>query len=227
MANKALRLQAVQLRKEGKTFTEIKLALGVSKSTLFDWIHDLPLTSVQLQLLSENKQKRRYLTAEKIRIVKLEKRKRLFNLLVKELQSDLFPLTNKEIFLGGLFLYWGEGTKGYGTSISLTNTDSSMLKFFVHWLTKCFNIPKEKLRISLHLYSDMSISDSIEYWSNELQISTTQFIKPYIKTSKSLSLTQKGYGKGTCCVYVNNAKLKHRIMAYLNIFSTIKTQSLI
>lgn len=219
MARKALHREAITLRKEGKTFTEIKLQLGVSKSTLFSWLHDLALTKEQLSVLSENKEKRRYITAEKIRDIKLKKRKIKYNLLIEELKHDILPFSNREVFLAGLFLYWGEGTKGYATQISLTNTDSKMMKFFLYWLVNSLQIPKDKVRVSLHLYHDMSVEESIKYWSEELEIPTTQFIKPYIKKSSKSTVDQKGYGKGTCCIYVSNARLKERITGYLDVFS--------
>jgi hypothetical protein len=52
----------------------------------------------------------------------------------------------------------------------------------------------------------------IDYWSRQLGINKAQFIKPYIKESNRLNINQKGYGHGTCGIYVYNRRLKEKII---------------
>lgn len=116
----------------------------------------------------------------------------------KQVSRDIRTLTKRELFLCGLFLYWGEGTKTIDTCVSISNTDPSVLILFIKWL-ELFNIPAEKLKIKLHLYSDMDIETETAYWLNKLELPVTCMRNPYIKSSnrEGLSYTQK-FTHGTC-----------------------------
>lgn len=220
MTKLALRRYAIELRKQGKTFTEIKQIMNVSKGTLSVWLNSFELTLEQMQLIKENKNRRKYLTAEKIRRIKQHKKIVLYNNLLRNQRKKLLPLTSRENYLIGLFLYWGEGTKGLNSAVSITNTDPKMLKFFIYWLTDVLKVSKAQIKAVVHLYKDMSVDSCLRYWSNELDLPMKQFIKPYIKVSLRDAVDHKGFGKGTCSLYVYNAKLKRQIITALDAISS-------
>ena len=120
--------------------------------------------------------------------------------------------------MGGLFLYWAEGGKTRSSTIVLTNTNPTMVIFYIKWL-ELLKVPKDKLKINLHLYSDMNIKEKVRFWSKTLKIPETQFRKPYIKKSESSSITYKnGFGHGTCCVvYENKPMCDYVLMSLKNI----------
>lgn len=210
--NALKRKKAIVLRKEGKTFSEIRNYLEVSKSTLSGWLSKYPLTDEQLQKLQATIVKNRYIAAEKIRNTKRNKREaRLKQVLFIE-EKNLLPVSARELYLCGLFLYSGEGVKGLNSTVSLNNTDPNVVLFYYYWLTDILKVPKKKIRVSLHLYSDMDIKESINYWSRQLHIPTSQFIKPHVKLASRESIDQKGYGHGTCGIYVYDARLKEKII---------------
>lgn len=135
------------------------------------------------------------------------KREARLNNVYKKVSKDIGRFSKREIFLLGLFLYWGEGTKSASCSVQLTNTNPAMLQFFIKWL-KLLGANKKKLKVRLHLYSDMNIRDSIAFWSEILKIPSSQFRKPIIKKTKTNSITYRnGFGKGTCCVIFGNRDL--------------------
>jgi hypothetical protein len=206
------RRKAIKLRKQGKTYKEIRELLGIPKSTLSDWLSKYPLTEQQIELLKSRQQTNKWISVEKTIIKKREKRKeRLIKLLHQE-QQFFLPLTEKELLIAGLFLYWGEGRKDLGASISLNNTDPQVLKFTLSWLIIGLKVPKEKIKVSLHLYKDMDVPESMNYWHNLLQLPLSQFTKPYIKKSNRTDLDQKGFGHGTCGLIVNDVRLKEKII---------------
>jgi hypothetical protein len=122
------------------------------------------------------------------------------------------PLTGKELELAGLFLYWGEGKKNLKSSLAINNTDPQVVKFALYWMTKALKIPKKKMKIELHLYSDMNVDKEVSFWVRNLGISKAQFYKPYIKKSMKIAIDHKGFGHGTCGVVVNDVRLKERII---------------
>lgn len=130
----------------------------------------------------------------------------------KEGKKKWLPLSKRELCLAGLFLYWGEGSKYDNGSFCIANTNPQIIIFSLFWLTYTFAVPKFKIRILLHLYSDMDIDRETEYWSNLLDLPKSQFSKPYIKENKLSSLDRKGFGHGTCNLMVFNKILKDKIL---------------
>lgn len=203
-----LRRKVIELRKQGKSYSDILKIVKVSKSSISLWLRDIPLTEKQKSKLND----RRKRAVETYReTMKNKRNKRLFNYYIEQ-KNKLVPLTDREIYIAGLFLYLGEGNKVSRNSIVITNTDPSVIKFSLYFLLKSLKIPKEKIRVQLHLYADMSIEDEIDYWANELRVKKANFAKPYIKKSLRTDIDQKGWGHGTCSLVVHNTLLKENIL---------------
>lgn len=212
MARVEDRQKAIELRKQGKTYSEIKAELLVSKSTLSDWLRKYPLTKNQISLLEKNIKHKKHVAIEKTRNIKQRKREARITTIYQEQKKYWLTLSKREIELAGIFLYWGEGNKRLNGPISLNNTDPQVLKFTLFWLYKGLGIDKSKIKVYLHLYNDMDVKKEISYWSQELHMPIGQFTKPYIKESKRSEIDQKGYGHGTCGLSVGDVRLKEKIM---------------
>ncbi len=204
--------KAINLRKQGKTYSQIKQRLDIPKSTLSGWLGEYTLTKKQLTNLKKNIKKNRFLAIEKCRITKRKKREARLKKTYQKEKNKLLPLSQKELFLSGLFLYWGEGVKSLKASLSLNNTDPRVMKFYLYWLIEALRIPKDKIKVNLHLYRDMNTKRELNYWSKELKIPLDQFTKPYIKKSKKTDIDHKGFGHGTCGLLINKVRLKEKIM---------------
>jgi hypothetical protein len=226
MSKIILRQKAIDLRGQGKTYGQIKSELQVSKSTLSNWLNKYSLSEEQLGLLKQNKEQSRQLAAEKNRITKQNKRKSRLNSAYREEQKRWKPLTQRELELAGLFLYWGEGAKLINGPISLNNTDPDVMRFTLFWLIKALRVPREKIEVFLHLYQDMNIKEEMEYWSRELKIPLTQFAKPYIKKSSRLGIGHKGFGHGTCGLRVSSILKKEKIMMAIKAIADEATASI-
>lgn len=192
--------KAIKLRLEGKSYSEIKSLMGISKSTLSGWLAPYPLSETKIRELRDWNSRR----IENFRITFRNKREKRLKEVYEKVKNRIKNIHGRELFISGLFLYWGEGSKTNKNSVALTNTNPAMLKFFIKWLVTCFNVDKKKMKVGLHLYSDMDIDNSKKYWSNELRLSLGQFRKPYIKKTLSSDITYKnGFGKGTCSVMLD------------------------
>lgn len=204
------RVEAIRLRKQGKSYSQIKEVIGVSKSTLSTWLRDYPLDKSTLQALRKNDGR-----IEKYReTMRLKRQNKLANYYAEQ-STALGSFTKRDLFLTGLFLYWGEGDKASRHRIGIYNTDPAMIKFGLLWLTKSLKIPKEKVRIHLHLYSDMNVENEISFWQTELKVQRNQFTKPYIKKTLRESIDHKGFGHGTCSLTVSDTETKDRLMMTL------------
>lgn len=215
MAKKEIHKKAIELRLEGKTYSEIKDLLGLSKSTLSDWLKKFPLTKSQINHVKSNIPKR----IEKFRNTMARMRVQREQKAYDESKNFWLPLTKREKLLAGIFLYWGEGTKVSPSYLCISNCDPRVIKFTLNWMIDSLEIQKKDVRILLHLYNDMNIQKEINYWSKILGIPLENFRRPYIKTSKLSELTYRGFGHGTCNIYVSNKKIKDKVIRSINAIS--------
>lgn len=219
MARVLERRRVIELRKQGKTYSEIKAQLGIAKSTLSDWLRGYPLTEEQMNLLGKNQKLNKALSIEKISLIKQEKRKNRIDKIYMNEQRRWISLTERELEIAGLFLYWGEGGKRMNGPVSLNNTDPEVVLFTKYWLENALHVPLEKIRVALHLYKDMNKKEAIQYWSTLLDLPQKQFFKPYIKNSNKSDIDHKGFGHGTCGLIVNDVRLKERVMMAIKAIS--------
>jgi len=202
------REKAMRLRLKGASYSEIKKKLGISKSTLSYWLHDYPLSPERIRELRDKNPRR----IEKFRnTMRKKKEATLFNA-YQHVKKDISKLTKRELFIAGFILYWAEGTKASRYTTALANTDPTMLRFFITWL-ELLGVKREKLRVRLHIYSDMDIKKETKYWSKELGISSRNFRSPYIKKTEIGRLTYKGgFGHGTCNILVHNRDINDYVV---------------
>lgn len=200
--------QALELRKQGKSYSQIREELKLSKSTLSVWLKKYPLSRERINELRGRSEAR----IEKYRQTMQRKRDTRLAQYYKEEKEKWLPLSARELFLSGLFLYWGEGGKTIHGQVSINNTDPEVLKFVLYWIRFSLKVPKDKIQVYLHLYTDMDIQQEIRFWGKQLNMHRRYFAKPYIKKSTRAGLTQKGFGHGTCGLRVNNTVLKERIL---------------
>lgn len=213
MARRADYQIALTLRREGKSYSQIKKELKISKSTLSVWLRKYPLTKQQLHLLRDVSEVR----IEKFRQTMRDKRERKLKLYYEEQKQNLLPLSERELFIAGLFLYLGEGNKASRSALGIYNTDPSIIQFSLLWLTKCLGIPKTKIRVSLQLYNDMDIAQTLTFWRKALLLPKSSFTKPYVKKSLRSSIDHKGFGYGTCGLIVHDTILKEKILMAMKV----------
>jgi len=200
--------EAVKLRLKGWSYSQIKEKLGLSKSTLSGWLEKYPLSPERITALQGRNPRR----IENFRATMQKKREAKNQIAYSKVERDIQKLSERELLIGGLFLYWGEGTKTSPATVMISNTDPAVLRYFVRWI-RLFNVPTEKMHILLHLYKDMNVEKEIQFWSKELGLSKERFHKPWIKDSKLTDITYKsGFGHGTCHVRVYSRELYDYVM---------------
>jgi transcriptional regulator with XRE-family HTH domain len=208
MARKKDKQKAIVMRNKGMSYSQIKEKLGISKSTLSGWLYNMPLSEKRIRELQADNPVR----IERYRNTMRAKREKKFANAYQEMSLKIKKLSSRELFLAGLFLYWGEGSKTTKGTVGLTNTNPTMLKFYINWL-KFFGYSKKDFSVHLHLYSDMNIKRQEKYWSRELDIPLSQFRKSYIKKTLLTSITyHNGFGQGTCTVMVLNARFYEKVL---------------
>jgi len=208
--------KTLTLRKQGMSYSQIRSIIKVSKSTLSLWLKNYPLSKERIKELRAFSERR----IERFRETVRQKREKRLTETYQTQKQLILPLSNRELFIAGLLLYWGEGTKCKRDGLSISNNDPSVIRFFIYWLKKSLAIPKKKIRILLHLYNDMNINNEINYWSKILRIPLRQFNRSYIKKTPSTRINHKGgFGHGTCNVRINSVPLAEKIFMSLKVIS--------
>lgn len=201
--------QAIQLRKEGKSYSEIKKIIGVSKSTLSSWLKDIVLTE-EHKLRLNRLQSSGYLGAKKQQIFAL----RHHNEIKEKAKREAVELAKSPFFIAGLMLYWAEGGKKYG-SVQFSNSDPAMIKIMMRWFREFCFVSEKRFRIGLFIHSLHTQKDCLSYWQKITRIPLTQFHKPYIKPTVLSNRKNKLY-EGTCVIVIHSRDLLSKIIGWKN-----------
>lgn len=216
MASIHLRERARVLRKRGASIAEIARKLPASKSTVSYWCRDIALSNKQIQHLAERQTeggaRGRLHAAEQKRAVRLKATEQEF----ARGARLVGPLRERDIFVLGTALYWGEGYKSGNDECGLTNSNPDIIRAFILWLKLAYDVPSSALilRVSINNLHRTRIRAVENYWSTITGIPRSQFTK----TSLIQAYSRKIYANpenhyGTLRIKVRRGTaLRRRIM---------------
>ena len=151
-----------------------------------------------------------------------KKREEKERLIYDKYSTAFGRVSNQALFVAGLMLYQGEGSKRDLYRIVLTNTDSKLLAFFIGWLKQFLEIDKRQLKAQLHLYTNMNISEEIGFWRSELGLVRRQLYKPMIRRMKKNSFSYKeSFRHGTCQIGFSGGEKKRELMMAIKAFGDV------
>jgi len=169
----SLKEKAIEYRKRGYSYNMISEKLGLAKSTLSDWLREIPYTPSKKVI--ERIKLGHIKTAQfrhNQRMADIEKMKKLA-------KKEMGKLTKRDLWLLGIGLYLGEGTKLY-ERIRIINSDPEIIKIAMKWFREICDLKNENFTPSVHLYPDNNVKDTINYWSKITSIPKEQFGKTQI-----------------------------------------------
>ncbi|WP_425245481.1 hypothetical protein [Streptomyces sp. NEAU-NA10] len=173
-----LREKARELRLQGWTYDQIELELGCSRSSVSLWVRDLP------------KPERR---DPKEQAVLAARRRWEHELMVRDqarqqtkaaASAEIGEMSDRELFLLGVGLYWAEGTKDKPHArrerVTFVNSDPSMIRLFLAWLD-LLEVTREDVtyRVMIHETADVESAES--YWADVVQSGRSSFGKTTLK----------------------------------------------
>jgi len=172
--------EAILLRRKGLSYREILEKIPVAKSTLSLWLRKVGLSKVQKQRLTQ----KRLAASLRGAHVRREQRLETTRKIITEASSEIGLLSERERWILGIGLYWAEGSKEkiYANARSLTfsNSDSLMVKYFTKWITKTFSVKKSILQYSLYIHEKADWKRARKWWAEFLKLSPED-IKVYFK----------------------------------------------
>lgn len=208
-----LKQDAIQMRIEGKSITNVEKSFGIPKSTLSGWFKNIQLTKRQKTQLTKNSLKS--LKKARIKAVKWHNLQKENRLKEAEKQAanllstiDIKSSSTQQLALA--MLYLGEGIKA-NRELGLGNTNPLVLKFFIRVLQTNFNVDKNKIRCELYLRADQNSEKLKQYWSKQLDIPLDNFKYAHIDKRTIGSSTYPSY-KGVCLVRCGNLSIQRKLL---------------
>ncbi|MGW7665005.1 hypothetical protein [Streptomyces sp. NPDC054756] len=174
-----LRDRARELRLQGWTYDRIQLELGCSKSSVSLWVRDLPRPERRKRTREEASASAKRGWEPTLRAREDERRhtKRAAAAAVGE-------LTDRELFLVGVGLYWAEGSKDKPYDrrerVTFVNSDPGMIRVFLAWLD-LLGVPREQLRFYVMIHERADVAGAERYWAELVGTDRSTFTRTTLK----------------------------------------------
>jgi len=180
----SLKEKAIDYRKRGYSYNMISEKLGLSKGTLSNWLKEVPY--------KPNKEALKRIQLAPSKSAEIVHNRKVANIArIKKLAvEDFGKLTKRDLWLLGIGLYLGEGSKLYET-IRLINSDPEIIKLAIKWFQEICGLRNENFTPSVHLYPDNDIKETINYWSKITGFPKKQFGKTQIDLRSNKSKKKK------------------------------------
>lgn len=158
----------------------INANLGISKSTLSTWFKNMPFSPNKAVL------KRIQFGPIKSAEISHNKKVREIEKMKKVGIEEIGVLSKRDIWLLGLGLYLGEGSKSHEI-IRIINSNPEIINLAIKWFKKICGLSQQNITIALHLYPDSDIKKCVRFWKRVTGLKQTNFRKTQIdnRTNKS------------------------------------------
>ncbi|MFE2287935.1 hypothetical protein ACFXDJ_27680 [Streptomyces sp. NPDC059443] len=206
-----LRDRARKLRLQGMTYDEIQVELGCSKSSISLWVRDLP------------KPERQRTAEEASAIAKrgwertLERREEERQETKLQAAEELGEMSERELFLVGVGLYWAEGSKSKTYSrrerVTFVNSDPDMIHLYLAWLA-VLGVDREKLRYRVMIHESGDVRGAEQYWADLAKVDLSQLQRTTLKKHNPTTVRKNTGDDYRGCLVVNvlgSAELYRRI----------------
>ncbi len=203
---------ARKLRAKGKSINEISVKLKAPKSSISLWVRDIELNPAQIQKLSKKGAQK--WVVEKRRATRLKNEGLKRQIVVDTAQNEITKLSDKELWLIGVMLYWAEGGKTQRGLVRFSNGDPEMIKIMMAFFRKICQVPEEKFRGYIHIHPHLNHKKAESYWSSITSIPLKKFFKTYQKINISSKNKKDTLPFGVLDIYICNTELFLKITGW-------------
>ncbi|MEU7113601.1 hypothetical protein [Streptomyces sp. NPDC046182] len=206
-----LRARARELRSQGMTYDQIQLELGCSKSSISLWVRDLP------------KPKPRFTEAERrdrmnaglahLRAARDQERQET----KRSAREAVGGLSDRELFIAGVTLYWAEGAKDKTYSrreaLHFINSDPNVIILYLRWL-ELLGVTRDRMRLRVSIHETADVAEAERFWAALAGVDASTFQKATLKRHNPKTVrknTTEAY-RGCLVVYVTRSAELYRRM---------------
>ncbi|PZT69322.1 hypothetical protein DN402_20565 [Streptomyces sp. SW4] len=206
-----LRARARELRLQGWTYDQIERELGCSRSSVSLWVRDLPKPKPR----NTPEEQRALMNAGLAQLRKAQDDERTQ---AKEAAAAAVgKLSERELFITGVALYWAEGAKSkpYRRSEALhfINSDPNVIKVFLRWL-ELLGVSRDRLTLRVSIHESADVRGAEQYWADIVGVETSAFSKATLKKHNPRTV-RKNTGdtyRGCLVIYVRRSADLYRRM---------------
>jgi hypothetical protein len=181
---KHLKFQAIELRNEGYSYNLISKKLKIGKGTLSAWLREVPFKP-NYKVLARIKN-----GPLKSGLLKHRKKVKEIKIIKKKAKVELGKISERDLWMLGLGLYLGEGSKLYEIT-RIINSDPKIIKMSIEWFKKICKLKDNNITIAIHLYPDNNEEKCLRYWSENTGVPLKQFRKTQVDYRKDKSKKKK------------------------------------
>ena len=208
--------QAIKLRNGGMSYNEISRTLRIAKGTLATWFKK---DGTSILVKEENISKAKKIWAQNITDFNKKRSKEIregWQLAQSNSRKDIGIISQRELFLIGVALYWAEGLKRTNWNLIFCNSDPTMIKIMMRFFLEICGVAKEKIKVQIQIYENISSTEAISYWSHITGLPKTQFYKPLILVNRQSKLKRGNtLPFGTIRLRINDVNLVNRIKGWI------------
>lgn len=173
-----LKARARELRLQGWTYDQIQVELGCSKSSISLWVRDLPKPerrdpTEQAKLAA----RKRWEHEHQVRDAERRHTK-------DAARQEIQRMTESELLIAGVALYWAEGTKDKPHArrerVTFVNSDPNMIRVFLAWLD-LLKVERERLRYHVMIHESAEVEAAEKYWADLVGANLAEFGKTTLK----------------------------------------------
>ncbi|MFA6006197.1 MAG: hypothetical protein WC764_00475 [Candidatus Paceibacterota bacterium] len=183
MIDSTIHERAVALRRQGKSYSEIRKVIPVAKSTLTEWFVDVGLSKRQKQIFTEKRRagQRRGAAARKAKRVRIQTE------IIELARTEIGKLSDRDLLIIGTCLYWAEGSKekeySAGSGLKFSNSDWRMVKVFILFLKFILRLDNNEIKYELYLHNAKrdDLEKILNFWCNRLKLPVGSITHIYYK----------------------------------------------
>ena len=178
------KLQAIELRKQGFSYSEIVKRISVSKSSLSVWLKNTPLSKDQMQHLLKRRMNSWKAGGAARKRMRIQEERNEY----QKAQKIVGALSNREVFLIAVSLYWAEGAKQRNVisqRVAISNSDPGILLVFYRWLLQMEYCPSDIIAtLYLHQKFFDQEQEILAYWKSFFPDQKLQWYKTVYKRER-------------------------------------------
>ena len=176
------RERAIDLRRRGLSYSEIRKHVPVAKSSLSLWLRSVGLLEWQQERLSKRKLAAARMGGRKVHERRVERTKQTVEQAAGEGQQYLQA---KDVhWLTGVVFYWAEGSKpkpwNHAEQFGFTNMDVTTILIMRDWLERYCAVRPTDITYDLYIHAGANVVGTQEFWLRNLGIEPDR-LRTYFK----------------------------------------------
>jgi hypothetical protein len=222
-----LRRRCRQLRADGLTYSEIHALTGASQGSLSVWLRDVRASAKSSETIRQRAEHRRLTglrdRAERTAIARSIRRSDA----VATAMGQIGSVSDRELLLIGVALYWAEGAKNKPWAVrdrvTFINSDPSIIRVFLRWL-ELMGVPRERCRFRLQIHRDADVLAAEKFWATVVGIPRADLMRTSLKRHQPRTVrrnTGPGYRGCLTVDVLGSAGLYRRLEGWWSAMSVV------